>query len=231
MVYIPGGEFRVGRDDGEESERPAHSVIVAPFFLDQHEVTNEQYAKFIEATGYLLPPSWQGKRYPAGDDKLPVTDVSWEDANEYAKWAQKRLPTEEEWELAARGTEGRLYPWGNVWQEDVANIAKDENDKRKLAPVGAYLRGQSFYGVLDLAGNAWEWTASDYRGYQGTTLSVPEGYNNLKVIRGGSYASTPAQATATIRRGWPGTRKDWPEGITPDYAQTGFRCAQDAPQK
>jgi serine/threonine protein kinase/formylglycine-generating enzyme required for sulfatase activity len=231
MVYIPGGEFRVGRDDGEDNEKPAHSVIVAPFFLDQNEVTNEQYAKFIEATGYLLPPSWQGKRYPAGDDKLPVTDVSWEDAAEYAKWAGKRLPTEEEWELAARGNEGRLYPWGNAWQEDVANIAKDENDKRRLAPVGTYLRGQSFYGALDMTGNAWEWTASDYKGYQGKTLELPEGYQNLKVIRGGSYFSTPAQATATYRRGWPGTRKDWPEGVTPDYGQTGFRCAQDVPQR
>ncbi|MBI3421877.1 MAG: SUMF1/EgtB/PvdO family nonheme iron enzyme [Acidobacteria bacterium] len=232
MVYIPGGEFKVGREDGEENERPAHSLIVAPFYLDQTEVTNEQYAKFIEATGYLLPPFWQGKRYPVGADKLPVTDVTWADANEYAKWAQKRLPTEEEWEIAARGTDGRVYPWGSAWADDLANVAKDEADKRQLAPVGTYLRGQSFYGAFDMVGNAWEWTASDYKEYAGgKPVTIPEGYQNLKVIRGCSYGCSAKLATATYRRGWPATRNDMPEGAPLDYKQTGFRCAQDAPQK
>jgi serine/threonine protein kinase/formylglycine-generating enzyme required for sulfatase activity len=231
MIYIPGGEFKVGRADGEVNEQPVHTVILAPFYIDRTEVTNEDYAKFIEATGYLLPPSWQGQRYPAGTDKLPVTDVTWEDANEYAKWAAKRLPTEAEWELAARGSEGQLYPWGNAWQEDVANVAKDEKEQRQLAPVGTFLRGQSFYGVLDLVGNAWEWTASDYQGYNGTTLELPADYRNLKVIRGCSFGCTVKQATATYRRGWPGTRQDWPDGVSPNYTQTGFRCAQDVPQK
>ena len=232
MVYIPGGEFKVGREDGEENERPAHSIIVAPFFIDQTEVTNEQYAKFIEATGYLLPPSWKGKRYPAGADKLPVTDVTWADANEYARWAKKRLPTEEEWEIAARGTDGRVYPWGSTWADDLANVAKDEGDTRQLAPVGTYLRGQSFYGAFDLVGNAWEWTASDYKEYPGgKSIQTPEGYQNLKVIRGCSYGCQARLATATYRRGWPATRQDMPEGAPLDYKQTGFRCAQDAPQK
>ena len=232
MVLIPGGEFKVGRDDGEENERPAHTVIVAPFYLDQHEVTNEQYLKFIEATGYLRPPSWLGQRYPAATDKLPVTDVTWEDANEYARWASKRLPTEEEWEIAARGADGRVYPWGNDWADDLANVPKDAADKRQLAPVGTYLRGQSFYGVLDLVGNAWEWTASDYKEYAGgKPLTIPEGYQNLKVIRGCSHGCTAKQATATYRRGWPASRKDWPDGTPANYMQTGFRCAQDAPQK
>ena len=97
--------------------------------------------------------------------------------------------------------------------------------------MGTYLRGQSFYGVLDLIGNAWEWTASNYQGYNGTSVQAPDGYRNLKVIRGCSYGCQAKQATATYRRGWPGTRKDWPEGIDPNYAQTGFRCAQDVPQK
>lgn len=232
MVYIPGGEFKVGREDGEENERPAHSIIVAPFFIGQTEVTNEQYAKFIEATGYFLPPSWQGKRYPVGADKLPVTDVTWADANEYAKWAQKRLPTEEEWEIAARGTDGRVYPWGSIWEDDLANVAKDEANKRQLAPVGTYLRGQSFYGAFDMVGNAWEWTASDYKEYAGgKPIQTPEGYQNLKVIRGCSYGCQAKLATATYRRGWPATRQDMPEGAPLDYNQTGFRCAQDAPQK
>lgn len=232
MVFIPGGEFKVGREDGEENERPAHSIIVAPFFIDQTEVTNEQYAKFIEATGYLLPPSWQGKRFPVGADKLPVTDVTWADANEYAKWAKKRLPTEEEWEIAARGTDGRVYPWGSTWEDDLANVAKDETNTRQLAPVGTYLRGQSFYGAFDMVGNAWEWTASDYKEYAGgKPIQTPEGYQNLKVIRGCSYGCQAKLATATYRRGWPATRQDMPEGAPLDYKQTGFRCVQDAPQK
>lgn len=232
MVYVPGGEFKVGNEEGADNEKPAHSVILAPFFIDQTEVTNEQYAKFLEATGYVRPPAWKGQRYAAGTDKLPVTDVTWEDANEYAKWAGKRLPTEEEWELAARGTDGRLYPWGSGWQDDVANVAKDEADKRNLAPVGTYLRGQSFYGVLDMIGNAWEWTASDYKAYVGgQPVEIPPGYQNLKVLRGGSYASAGGKTTATLRRGWPATRKDWPESSAVNYSQTGFRLAQDAPQR
>jgi serine/threonine protein kinase len=227
MVYVPGGELRMGRDEGDEYERPAHTVTVKPFFMDQTEVTNEQYQRFIDATGHPAPPAWKGTRFPADVEKLPVTDVTWEDAQAYAKWAGKRLPTEEEWEFAARGTDGRLYPWGNEFRADFANVAAAPSEKRRLAPVGQFAQGVSPFGVLDLSGNAWEWTASDYTAYPGGTLpTIPAGYENLKVIRGGSYAGPSERATATARRGWPATRGN----LSLDYTQTGFRCAQDVPQ-
>lgn len=223
MAYIPGGEFRMGRDDGDEFEKPSYPVTVAPFFMDITEVANEAYQKFLEANNYLPPPSWQDGKFPVGEEKFPVTDVSWEDATAYATWAGKRLPTEEEWEFAARGTDNRLYPWGLDARPEMANVGKTE-----LAPVGSFPRGASPFGVLDLSGNAWEWTTSEIKAYPGGTLpAAQEGYNNLKVIRGGSFVVPGDKATVTLRRGWPGTRQDWPASVSPDYAQTSFRCAQD----
>src|SRR5688572_1012757 len=124
MAYVPGGDFTMGRDDGDEYERPAHLVTVKPFFIDLNEVTNEDYEKFVKEKGYQPPASWKTGTYPEGAGRLPVTGVNWEDANAYAAWAGKRLPTEEEWEFAARGADGRTYPWGNEWQPGQANADK-----------------------------------------------------------------------------------------------------------
>jgi serine/threonine protein kinase/formylglycine-generating enzyme required for sulfatase activity len=236
MAYVPGGEFSLGRDgdDVGDSEKPAHPVTVAPFFIDLTEVTNEQYQKFVDATGHQPPPVWQGNRFPDGANTLPVTAVTWEDANAYAKWVGdgKRLPTEFEWEFAARGKDGRIYPWGSEWIANMANTKLDDDDKAKLVLVGQFPKGASPFGLLDMTGNAWEWTASDYKEYPGAaTFSPPEGYKNLKVIRGGSYDSSPKFATTTVRRAWPATPGDAPPGQTPDYSQTGFRLAKDAPKQ
>lgn len=224
MVFIPGGTFRMGRDNGDEYERPAHEVTVRPFFMDRMEVTNLQYSQFIRATGHRPPPHWQGGLYPLGQDNLPVTHVSWNDANAYCQWAGKRLPTEAEWEFAARGTDGRLYPWGNQWGPDVANAG--DAARGGTAPVGSYPKGESPFKVLDLVGNVWEWTATELRAYPGGWIpeeTLPESERQkLKVIRGGCYLSNPLQATATYRMGWPA------EGA--DYAQTGIRCVKDVPK-
>lgn len=229
MVYVIGGVLRVGFDGGEENEKPPHVVTIKAFYIDKTEVTNDLYQKFIEAAGHPAPPSWNGTRFQAGTEQLPVTDVSWEDATAYAKWAGKRLPTEEEWEYAARGSnEKNLYPWGEDWRDDASNLMKDQNDKRQLAPVGQFQTGASPFGLLDMIGNAWEWTASDYKAYPGGKIENLPGFSNLKVIRGGSYESLAVKTTATLRRGWPAGRNDWPKGRKPDYGQTGFRCAQDA---
>jgi formylglycine-generating enzyme required for sulfatase activity len=116
------------------------------------------------------------------------------------------------------------------WQPGFSNVAEPGGSKKKLAPVGSFAQGVSPFKVLDMSGNAWEWTASELKAYPGGTLPPQqEGYQNLKVIRGGSYAVPPERATATYRRGWPASRQDWPDGQKPDYSQTGFRCAQDAP--
>ncbi|MGH9755908.1 MAG: protein kinase domain-containing protein [Blastocatellia bacterium] len=232
MAYVPGGVLRLGRDDGDEYERPVHEVTVNPFFIDLTEATNEQYKKFVDATGYQPPPVWQGNNFPEGANTLPVTDVTWEDANAYAKWAGdgKRLPTEEEWEFAARGTDGRIYPWGSEWIANISNSKSDDNDKRRLVLVGQFPKGVSPFDLHDMSGNAWEWTASDFKEYPGgSAFAPPEGYKNLKVIRGGSYDSAPKFATATVRRPWPATRGDGPPGT--DYSQTGFRLAKDAPKQ
>ena len=232
MVLIPGGEIVIGREGGEENERPPHKVAIAPFYLEMTEVTVLQYADFLAANlDHLSPLSWKGRIPIPGTESLPVTDVTWRDASDYAAWKQRRLPTEEEWEFAARGPEGRVYPWGETWQPGHANAADDAKDKRRLQPVGSFGIGKSRYGVFDLAGNAWEWTDSDYAGYEGTTLKVPEGYLNLKVIRGGSFSCLPKQITSSYRRGWPATISDWPDEGDADYTQTGFRTAQDVPKR
>lgn len=228
MVYVLGGVLRVGRDEGDKNEMPAHVETVKPFFIDRTEVTNADYLKFIEATGYEAPPSWKGGRFADGADNLPVTDVTWEDATAYATWIGKRLPTEVEWEFAARGPEGRLYPWGDTFQPEAANISAKAGEKKQFAPVGQFAGGASIFGALDMAGNAWEWTASDFAAYPGGKVDARPGYRNLKVIRGGSFESEPKFATATYRVGWPASRRDWPNPSQAVYGQTGFRCARDA---
>jgi serine/threonine-protein kinase len=232
MAYVAGGVLRAGRDDGDDYEKPAHEVTVAPFFIGLTEVTNEQYKKFIDATGNPPPPVWQGNNFPDGANTLPVTDVTWEDANAYANWAGdgRRLPTEYEWEFAARGTDGRIYPWGSEWIDNLSNAKSDDNDQRQLVLVGQYPKGASPFGLLDMSGNAYEWTASDFKEYPGGKVNTPAGFTNLKVIRGGSYDTPSNLATVTLRRPWPAARSDWPSDRTPEYSKTGFRIAKDAPK-
>lgn len=212
MVFIPGGVYEMGRTDGDEYERPPHFVEVKPFYLDRTEVTNEQYKAFVLATGYVAPQHWRGNQPPEGENNHPVVNVAWQDASAYAEWAGKRLPTEEEWEFAARGSDGRLYPWGNDWNQEFANTA--ESNGAKIVEVGRYPGGASPFGVLDLCGNVWEWTASELRSYQTQTVLVPD----LKVIRGGAYDVRNERATTTYRG-----------AVQADkfYPKTGFRCAQD----
>jgi formylglycine-generating enzyme required for sulfatase activity len=215
MVYIPGDEFMMGRDDGDEYERPAHKVTVKPLFMDIDEVTNEDYANFVKATRHPSPPQWANGVVPPGAAHKPVTGVTWDDATAYAKWAGKRLPTEEEWEFAARSTDGRRYPWGNDWHSGNANA---DDASKTLADVGSF-KGTSPYGVMDMVGNAWEWTATKLAAYPGGQLSK-QMTGDVRVIRGGSYTESKDEATNTFRRGYP-ARGNY------DYAKTGFRCAKD----
>lgn len=216
MVYVSGGAFSMGRDNGDDAERPTHQVSVKAFFIDTHEVTNEDYEKFVKATNRRAPSTWKKGSFPAGAERKPVTGVTWDDANEYARWVGKRLPTEEEWEFAARGSEGRLYPWGNDWQQGSANA---NGAAESMADVAAH-KGTSPFGTYDMVGNAWEWTASNFKAYPGRGLPGSQPSGDLRVIRGGCYESTKDYATTTYRAGWPA------RGAS-TYDQTGFRCAKD----
>ena len=218
MVLIPGGEFLMGNDEGDEYERPAHRVSVPAFFLDITEVTCEKYQAFIKETGHRAPPQWTKGSYPSGAGNLPVTGVDWYDASAYAQWARKRLPTEEEWEFAARSNDGRKYPWGNTWMVGAANAG--DSSPQRLLGVGSHPNGKTQAGLMDMIGNAWEWTTSDLDPYpNGKLTRRPTG--DFKVIRGGSWQELPDQATTTYR-GY--LRKTGAK----DYSATGFRCAKDA---
>jgi hypothetical protein len=181
-------------------------------------VTYEQYRKFIDATHHAAPPNWKDGLFPSGFEKIPVTGVTWDDVNAYAEWAGKRLPTEEEWEFAARGSEGLKYAWGNEWRASAANAG--ESNAGRLVEVGTYPDGKSSAGAMDMIGNAWEWTASDLAAYPGGRLPSQPG-KDFKIIRGGSWKEDKSQATATYR-GYLVAKGG------KDYSATGFRCARDA---
>jgi len=219
MVLVPGGEFMMGRDDGRlVEERPAHKVSVDSFYMDVHEVTNEEFAEFVKEIHHKAPLGWKDDNYPSGQGNYPVVGVSWNDANDFAKWKGKRLPTEEEWEFAARGPESRLYPWGNDWAPGQANV---DSASHSFVEVGKF-KGESPFGIVDMLGNASEWTASDFKAYQGGSLSPAySGKTNLKAIRGGDYLVPKAYATAAYRLGWDSS------GPQTD-SRVGFRCAKDA---
>ena len=215
MAFVPGGEFMMGSDSGDEFSRPAHKVSVKPFYIDLWEVTCEEYRKFIEATGHAAPRSWNGSNFPDGAARKPVTGVNWDDANAFAKWKNKRLPTEEEWEFAARGTDGRIYPWGNEWKPEMANAG---NQKSEVQEIGL-AKGASPFGVFDLSGNAWEWTASDAQSYP-NGKSFEKNTVQSKVIRGGYFGSAKVKAITTFRRAYYARNED-------SYDNTGFRCVAD----
>jgi serine/threonine-protein kinase len=223
MTLIMGGMFNMGTDDPKLKAdpkfaacEPAHPVTVKSFLLDKKEVTNEQYASFIRATGNAPPSTWINGMYPPRESQLPVSNVSWYDAAKYAQWAGKRLPTEAEWEYAARGTDGRIYPWGNDWSSQRANSGEEQS--HKPVAVGSYLAGQSPFGILDMAGNVSEWVQDDFKPYPGSHAGKqPEG---LKVYKGGSYAVSKGDQVTFAR--W----SDFPNSV---YPYLGFRCAKDAP--
>ena len=216
MVYITGGEFLMGNDAGDEYERPAHKVKVAPFYMDITEVTCGEYLKFLTATARRDPINWSRQTCSPEAARKPVTAIDWNDAKAYADWANKRLPTEEEWEFAARGGLGTIYPWGNEWRPNAANAG--DSSAGRLMDVASYPNGKTPAGVMDLIGNAWEWTSSDVVVYPGGSLStsIPK---DVKVVRGGSWQAAK-QATSTYRGYLHITNAQ-------DYSATGFRCVKD----
>jgi eukaryotic-like serine/threonine-protein kinase len=230
MVYIPAGTFKMGSDTPVKSETtqseeakkqrflgPVHEVKVGAFYLDKTEVSNQDYLRFLRATKQPPPVSWPDGQIPSGAELQPVTGITWTEANAYAQWAGKRLPTETEWEYAARGADGRIYPWGNDWKDGLA--ASEENGK-VLRNVGSFTSNASPFGALDLAGNVWEWTADGFYLYPGSDQVVPENLKGLKTIRGGSF-NTKKEFLTTYFRNW----------VPPTFQNDalGFRCAKSVP--
>lgn len=225
MIYIPGDKFIMGTSI-EQKHRLAteynvnpdlfeiqiyREVDVSPFFIDKYPVTNCQYLEFIKDTGHRHPIIWIDKGYPSGMDNYPVTGIDYEDACVYARWAGKRLPTEEEWEKAARGDDGRLWPWGNIWEQNACKMdnAGKEPMKAQPSPVGSYPRDCSVYGVMDMAGNVTEWVHH----------AITEGYTAM--TKGGSFANSQPYNFICA------TRNAQPKG-NGLVGYIGFRCVQDA---
>ncbi|OQW32772.1 MAG: hypothetical protein A4E19_05280 [Nitrospira sp. SG-bin1] len=191
MVLVSAGKFTRGSTLGDD-EKPVRQISLNAFYMDKYEVTVGQYARYLEATDMEEPPDWSTMNQPQ-HQRRPVVNVSWEDAVNYCKWAGKRLPTEAEWEKAARGTDGRIYPWGNEAPSRLhANYGRKEwDDHHALAPVGSYEAGKSPYGIYDMAGNAWEWVFDWYEldYYKKSPEKNPIGpaKGDGKVVRGGSW--------------------------------------------
>jgi sulfatase modifying factor 1 len=295
MAWIPAGKFTMGSNDGQPDERPLHDVKVRGFWMDRYEVTNEQFAKFVETTGYrttaeqapdpaqfpgapaenlvpgsvvFTPPArvetlnnhmqwWSyvkgaNWRHPEGPDsdlkgreRHPVVHVSYYDCEAYAKWAGKRLPTEAEWEYAARGgLEQNVYPWGrerfqsgmwmmNIWQGQFPSENLAQDGFKTTSPVGSF--PPNAYGLHDMAGNVWEWVADWYRPdyYQKSPRDNPRGPEDSfdpdepgvakRVGRGGSFLCSDMYCK--------GYRTSARQKTSPDtgLSHTGFRCAKDAP--
>jgi len=200
LVAIDGGTFMMGRNTGPPQETPAHAVSVQQFLMDRTEVTNTEYAEFVRETNHAAPSHWIGNKPPFGQEQWPVVNVSFDDATAFAGWRSNRdgvtyrLPSESEWEYAARnGERNDLYPWGPEWQEKAA-VLKDATP----SAVGSLPAGKNRWGVLDLIGNVWEWTASKASAYPGNRAQVPEKYEDWVTIRGGCYVSDPGKADAPV---------------------------------
>ncbi len=238
MVLVPAGEFWLGTDrtDPENThlkigtikplfrdQQPRQKVYLDAFYIDKYEVTNGDYVKFIQATEYHdLPSHWNGDTPPEGTENLPVTNISWGEAMAYALWAGKTLPTEAQWEKAARGVDGRLYPWGNDYQKGLANMGLD--GAREAVAVGSYPSDVSPYGAFDMAGNVMEWTRSWYRPYPGATYINKKMKARLKVLRGNGFHKGGHYFLEAYRFIFHRTEAD------PDefYENVGFRCALPA---
>lgn len=248
MAWVSPGLFIMGTDavDSEkqgvqlgfpqpwyEDEQPSHRVELPGFYIDRQEVTQGQYLIFIRKTGHRPPPHWRNGEYKVGTKDLPVTFVDWHDANDYCRWLGKTLPSETEWEKAARGTDGRLYPWGDLFEIDKAHLSPASDVVMKLSPVGAYPAGASPYGVFDMVGNVWEWTDSWYLAYPGSALRKPEFGMKHRVVRGLSFHTLghyPNGAYPLVLEVYAraGTRSyDPPSERLEDL---GFRCAKRGPQ-
>jgi formylglycine-generating enzyme required for sulfatase activity len=235
MVLIPAGPAVVGNNGreitegkGNLDETPEHEVHVEAFRIDRYEVTNARYKRFTDATGHRLPRHWKDGRIPEGKENHPVVYVSWFDADAFCRWEGKRLPNELEWEKAARGPEGWVFPWGNRFGLDKANTPQRWASLKEdggTMPVGSFEAGKSYYGAYDMAGNVWEWTDSWYQPYPGNQFpNTFYGHKN-RVLRGGSWYDCLSYGCGLSAPSYNRSR------FTPKIRNNsfGFRCAASVP--
>lgn len=255
MVYVPEGVFTMGSppelEGAAADEKPQHEVSVAGFWLDQTDVTNSQFAQFVAETNYITSAETENRGrvrldvgwrwvddadwlHPNGPDTTidglenhPVVQVTWDDANAYCAWVDGQLPTESQWEYAARGSEGNIYPWGNEFDGTLLNFCdasclldhrNEEFDDgfNQTSPVGSYPEGVSWIGVLDMVGNVWNWTMSPYAAYPGSEDENDESFSRDRVVtRGGAWTNRITESTATFRE---------PILPTSPFSHVGFRC-------
>ena len=224
MVLVSAGEFLMGSDEpsADPDEKPLRKVFLQAFYIDQFEMTNRRYQEFKKE-----------HRYPPGEENFPVTFVLKHEAEAYCRWAGKRLPTGAEWEKAARGTDGRVYPWGNEFKDGYCNIQARSNRataktplcklpgaSRGALPGGSFPKGASPYGCEDMSGNVWEWVSDVWmdKSFPG----LRQGGEGRGIIRGGGYNYSSLQARAS-HQGF--------EGLGTTCHDVGFRCALDAVPK
>ncbi|MBI1914312.1 MAG: formylglycine-generating enzyme family protein [Planctomycetes bacterium] len=262
LILLPAGVGVLGTDEKEIDDQfrrfgyqkdwkkhaldevPRHRQAVKQFLIYKYEVTNAQYKQFVDATRQAPPSYWKSKDYPPGKGQHPVVGVSWEDARAYCRWAGTRLPTEAEWEYAARGPApakgqpARIFPWGNEWDRSRANSAsyhagkelvsdplwhawykgKDPSSFPLTTAVGSFEKGVSPFGVHDMAGNAWEWCADRYAPFGDKPGGAPKSDKQSRVVKGGSWANVSFHLRCADRNAFaPDTRNLY----------IGFRCAQD----
>jgi len=232
MVLIPAGIFPMGSsEEGDFDEQPQRIIFLNAFYMDQFEVTNKDYKRFATMLKYPKPlpeiPVFEDDVSLLKGDNNPVVGATWMDATAYCKWADNRLPTEAEWEKAARGPDPRKWPWGDQFDERRVNGRGEEDKFKYTAPIGSFESGRSYYGLYDMAGNVSEWVADWYNQfyYKGAPFENPKGpaepdITRVLVYRGGSYMSNANDLRVSKRFG----------GAHPNRGEStvGFRCAKDA---
>ncbi|MBI3221975.1 MAG: formylglycine-generating enzyme family protein [Nitrosomonadales bacterium] len=226
MISIPAGKFLRGSNGRLPDEGPQYEAETKAFKIDKYEVTNLQYKQFIDATNRKSPNHFRNRTYPPGKVDHPVVWVTWFDAHDYCAWAGKRLPTDIEWEKAARGTDGRDYPWGDSFDVTRVNSPvrwKSLNLEGDTMPVGSLEGGKSPYGLYDMSGNVWEWTDSWYTQYPGNTWPS-ENYGELyKTLKGGSWWDCSYYQCGVSAPSF--NRSYFKQNIK--NSSFGFRCAKD----
>ena len=237
MILIPAGEFIMGSDEVDASgksqefgfneplylpEHPKRKVYLDSYWIDKYEVSNGEFKGFIRGLHKYTEEQIQSiiARLQMQEDMLPVRNINWFRADEFCRFLGKHLPSEAQWEKAARGPDGWEYPWGNEWHPDYLNAGQGESD---VTPVGFFEKGKSYYGLYDMAGNVMEWTADWFDAYPGADYQSPNYGQKHRVVRGGSWGGVghyviPHYFRTAYRFNFP------PEGV---YNDVGFRCAKD----